>query len=71
MEGDGGAVCLEINILQGVVALTLGFPANALIGRTSSLPGLKDDLISDDEGRIKADAELANQLTVSGLIPGQ
>ena len=53
-----------------VFAFTLGDPFDALVGAGSSLAGAHPDFIGDDEGGIKADAELADQARIVFLVAG-
>ena len=56
---------LEINRRDFIIALAIGTPAPSLI--FASAPGFNNDLIGDHEGRIKADAKLADQFRGSGF----
>jgi len=46
-------------------------PAHALAGRQPRAPGVDRDLVGDDEARIKAHAELADQLGIGLLVAGK
>jgi len=56
---------------HGKVALTAGFPAHGLIGGQAGAAGDHGDLVSNNEGRVETNAELADQVGVPGLVASQ
>ncbi len=57
--------------LQRVAAAAVGLPAHAMLGTESRAPGDQRHLVGDDEGGVETDAELADELSVHGLVAGQ
>ena len=64
VEDDVGAAALLDGVLEGVAAVGVGLPEHRLVGGSTGAPGEDGDLIGDHEGRVEADAELADQLRV-------
>ena len=59
------------DVSNGEAATAIGLPAHAPLGGLTSRAAQYRDLVSDDEGGVEADAELAYQLGITGLIAGQ
>src|SRR6185437_1916775 len=71
MQGHlSAAVCL-LNSLQRIIALTTGFPADAMFGCKAGATCEERYLVRHDERRIETDAELTNQMRILGLVAGQ
>ena len=60
-----------MNRLEGIVAPSRAFPPDAVLGRQTGAAGHQRHPLGDDEGRIEADAELADQLGIFCLVTGQ
>src|SRR5690606_33111562 len=57
--------------LDGELAFAVGAPRDSGFRRLAGLAALDLDPVRDDERRIEADAELADQLRILALIPAQ
>ena len=64
VEDDVGAAALLGGVLEGVAAVGVGLPEHRLVGGGAGAAGEDGDLVGDHEGRVEADAELADQLRV-------
>src|SRR3970282_1551341 len=71
VERDGGAALGARDGLHRELAIRARFPANARIFGRAGLARLDRDAICDDKGRIEADAELADELRILLLVPGE
>jgi hypothetical protein len=76
VQGDLGAAVGLVDGLDGVFAGAVAghraFPLHARVGGGEAGPaGAHGDLVGDDEGGIKADPELADQVGVLLLVAGQ
>ena len=63
---DVGAARRLLDGLDGVVAFARALPAHAVSARRAGAAGHQRDPVGDDEGRVEADAELADELRVLG-----
>ena len=59
------------DLLDGVVALAGALPSHALVGRRAGAAGHERHPIGHDEGRVEADAELADELRVLRAVGRQ
>ena len=71
VQDDFGAATLASHRLQRVLALAVALPAHAVLGGHSGAPRDERHLVRDDERRIEADAELADEVRVFRLVAGQ
>ena len=54
-----------------VLAFARALPLHAMLGRQAGTARQQRDAVGDDEGRIEADTELADQVGVLGAIGGE
>jgi hypothetical protein len=66
--GDVGAALRAVDRLDFEVAAAFAGPAHALVRRQPGAARLDGDAVGDDEARIEADAELADQVGVLLLV---
>lgn len=71
VQDDLGAVGLALDLGNGELALTLGAPLHALALVAARLAGAHRHLVGDDEARIEAHPELADQPGVLLLLAGE
>ena len=71
MEGDRGAARLSGGRLEGVLAFARALPAHRLVRREPGAAARERDPVGHDEGRVEADAELADELRVLRLVAGE
>ena len=71
VQRDVGAAAGLLDHLDGEVALAAGFPAHAWFGLDAGAARNHGHLVGDDERGIEADAELADQVRILGLVAGQ
>ena len=71
MQRDIGAARRLVNHLDGVITFATRLPAHCLIGFEAGATGNHRYLVGNDERRIEADAELADQVRILGLVAGQ
>ena len=71
MQRDLGAARRPSPSSRRRIAAAVGLPAHALRRRLAGAARLDRDLVGDDERRIEADAELADQVRVLLLVAGQ
>ena len=65
MHDDLGADLITVNLRDGIAVGAAGFPLDALL--LAVLAGENRDLVGDHKGRVKADAELADDAQILGL----
>ena len=70
VQGDTGAALRDLKGLDIVLAAAVGGPAYAVLRTQAGAAGEDGDLVGDDIRRIKADAELADEGAVLGLVAG-
>ena len=66
-----GAARFTLDVFDRVTALPVRAPAHAVFGAEAGAARDQCHFLGDDEGRVKADAELADQACVLLLIAGQ
>ena len=71
VQHDPGADRIERGALDGEVALAGRLPAHAGLGRVAGAAAVDLDPAGDNERGVEADAELADQLGVLGLVAAQ
>ncbi len=71
MQRNGGAARFLDDGFHAEVAFAAGFPAHAFGCRQAGATGLDGDFVRNDERRIEADAELADQRRILLLVAGQ
>ena len=71
VQGHFGAARGLVHRFQRVFALAAGLPQHAVFRPHAGAAGAQRDLVGDDEAGIEADAELADQIRILGLIAGQ
>src|SRR5438105_412086 len=74
VQGHFGAALRTVDRLDRVLAFLPGhvaFPAHALGRRQTRATCRQGHLVGDDERRVEADAELADQVRVLRLVAGQ
>ena len=60
-----------VNPLNGVFPFAGGLPAHAALRTEPGTPGGHGNPVRDNKARVKADAELTDQLRILGLVTGQ
>ena len=71
VQGHNGATRFLLGIFERKAALSIRFPAHGFaLVRTGSTAG-NADLVCNDETGIKTNTELADHLSVFGLVTGQ
>src|SRR5690606_12680770 len=71
VQRDVGAARRLLHRLHRELAGAFGLPAHRLVGGQPRAARDDDDAVGDDERRIEADAELADQLRVARLVAGE
>ena len=71
VQDDARAALGARHRLHGEIAIGARLPAHAALRRRARLAGQDLDAIGHDECRVEADAELADELRVLLLIPGE
>ncbi len=71
VQHDLGTARCALDVLDRVAALAARLPTHTLVGLHAGATGGQGDLVGDDEGGIKADTELADELAVLGLVTRQ
>jgi hypothetical protein len=71
VQGHVGSALGAVDVLDGEVAAAFGRPADAFRGRQARAAALDHDALRDDERRIEAHAELADEIGVLGGVAGQ
>ena len=71
MQHDVGAAAHLLHRLDRVLAGAVGLPAHRLAGGPPGAPRQERDPVGDDERRVEADAELADEARVLRLVAGQ
>ena len=71
VQDDLGAARFPGDGFEGVLALAAALPAHRLPGAESGPAGRQRDAVGDDERRVEADAELADELRVLRLVAGE
>ena len=71
VEGDAGTALLPGPGLYGELGLPVGFPQHALVSGFAGLAGVHFHPLGNDKRRIETDPELADELGILFLVPGQ
>src|SRR6185312_2408840 len=60
-----------VHHFEAVLALTVAFPAHAVLGSHAGAAREQRHFVRNDEARVEADAKLPDQVGVLGLVTGQ
>ncbi len=71
MQNHFGTAGRVIDVGNGIITLAAGHPFHTGIGGGAGFTATYGHFIGDDEGRIEAHTELANQVGIFLIIPGQ
>src|SRR5262249_57793687 len=71
LQDHVGSARLLPDELDGVVPFAGALPSDRFVSRRSRTTAEQNDALRDDEGRIEADSELADELRLSGRVGGQ
>ena len=71
MQDDFGSASGFLDGFDGVAAFARALPADAVLGGQAGAARDQCHPVGDDEGRVEADAELPDELSIFGAVGGQ